>query len=181
MALIVGTDAYVSLTESNTYWSNRNNTTWSSASDANKEKAIREATQYLDGAYEYVGELTDLEQSLAWPRSFSYIQSGNFKNAIFATDVIPQKIKDACCELALDALSARLMPSQDRAGLIKKQKVDVIEVEYMDYAPSQKTFDFVSLLLKGLTVGGKNNIKLGRCYNESFSLRGYGKRSPFVL
>lgn len=164
MALTVGTDTYITVAEADSYWSDRNNSTWSDATTADKEKALREATAFLDGQYDYIGEMTDLDsQILAWPRSGALITQGAYKGRIFDVDEVPQKLKDAQAELALNALSDNLRPVQDRGGNIKREKVDVIEIEYSDFAPSQKTFDFVNLLLRGLTKGGKNQIRLDRC------------------
>lgn len=160
MALVVGTDSYISLSDANTYWSDRNNSTWSAASDADKEKALRESTQFLDGAYSFIGTIATISQRLAWPRSGALVTSGNFQYRQFEIDEIPQQIKDATCELALSALSDRLEPVTD--DVITSVKVDVIEVDFADFAPSQKAFSFVTKLLNGLTTGSQNNVKLVR-------------------
>ena len=162
MALTLGADSYVTLTDANTYWSDRNNSTWSAASDANKEKALREATQYLDGAYEFLGNITSVSQTLAWPRSGVVISEGNFDGVFYQDTDYPKFLTQACNELALDALGARLRPSQERGGKVVKEKVDVIEVEYSEFAPSQRTFDFVTLLLKPIVKGVSGQLKLVR-------------------
>lgn len=160
MALVVGTDAYVDLIYADAYWADRNNDTWSSATNANKEKAIREATQYLDGQYSFIGTITTIDQPLAWPRNAATILSGNFKFRQIQNNEIPTQVKQAACELALDALSARLEPVTD--DVISKVKVDVIEVEYSEYAPSKKAYTFVSKILNGLIEGGANQLNLAR-------------------
>jgi len=162
VAITVGTDTYLTIAAADAYWAARSNATWAAATDAVKEKALIEATQYLDGAYSFIGYLADYEQLLAWPRSDVEVLSGNFRGAYYSSTTIPPQIENATAELALEALSARLAPVQDRGGAIKRQKVDVIEVEYMDFAPSRKTYDFVSMLIKGLTNGSNNNVKLLR-------------------
>ena len=163
MTVTVGTDTYLSVADADTYWSNRNNSEWSAASVADKEKGLREATQYLDGAYSYIGTHPLDTQVLAWPRNSAFVLSGNLKGVRYSSTTIPPQIQDACAELALEALTENLRPSQERAGAIKKEKVDVIEVEYLDFAPSHKTFDFVTLLLKPLVKsGGANQINLIR-------------------
>jgi len=162
MALNVGVNTYLSVADADTYWSDRNNSTWSSASTADKEKALLEATQFIDGAYTFIGTLADEDQTLAWPRAQAYVRSGNFASQLYDIDEIPRQVKDATAELALDALSARLRPSQERGGSVKREKVDVIEVEYSDFAPTHKTFSFVSMILRDITRGSKNNIKLMR-------------------
>ena len=155
MTVTVGIDVYISVADADSYWLARNDATWAAATTAEKEKALREATQYMDGAYVFIGELTSLNQNLAWPRSGAVITSGNFRDKDFDSDVIPQKVEEACAELALEALSARLRPAEDRN--VKREKVDVIEVEYLDFAPTYKTYSFVSMLLKGLVIGGGNS------------------------
>jgi len=161
MTLVVGTDTYLTLAAANTYWSNRNNTVWSAASDAEKEAAMREATQYVDGAFNFIGQQI-ITNTLSWPRDGALVEQGNFAGMVYDNATIPPQVKDAVAELALEALSARLAPSASRGGLIKREKVDVIEVEYMDFAPSGKSYSFVSMLLKPLTKGSKTERKLIR-------------------
>lgn len=155
MAVTLGTDVYITVVAADTYWSNRNDSVWSAGSTANKEKALREATQYIDGAFNFIGtQKTD--NVLAWPRFDVFIHKGNFAGVSYDSDTVPPQIEDACAELALEALSERLVAVESRGGLIKREKVDVIEVEYLDFAPSGKTFSFASMLLKPLTKGSKN-------------------------
>jgi hypothetical protein len=161
MAIVVGTDTYLSVIDADVYWSKKNNATWSNASINSKEAALIEATQYIDGAFEFIGR-QDIENVLAWPRFDVCITSGNFAGINYDSTTIPPQIENACAELALEALSGLLMPSQDRGGMTKKEKVDVIEVEYSEFAPTQKTYDFVALLLKPLIAGGSNSNKLIR-------------------
>ncbi len=163
MTVTVGTNVYLSVADADSYWSARNNSNWAAASTPEKEKALLEATQYIDGAYTFLGTLTSLTQLLAFPRAGLRITEGNFRGAYYDSTVIPPQIQSACAELALEALAANLKPSEARGGAIKKEKIDVIEIEYMDFAPSGKTYTFVSMLLKDLTIGSSNNIKLVRC------------------
>lgn len=159
MSLIVGTNTYVDISEANQYWLDRNNETWSSANEQDKEKALLQATQFIDNAYDFTGwQKTD--NVLAFPRNGVTVVNGNLRGVSYDNETIPPQIISAVCELALEALSGSLRPSQERGGAVKREKVDVIEVEYMDFAPSQKSFDFVTLLLKPLikTVGGQKNL-----------------------
>lgn len=160
MTLTIATNTYITIADANAYFTARGNAVWSAATDAQKEKALLEATQYLDGAYTYIGVLSDLEQPLAWPRTGAVITTGNMRGRDFEADEIPQAIKDAACELAVEAISESLMPVGER--LVKKEKVDVIEVEYVDWSPSQRTYSFVTLLLRGIIRGDMNNINLVR-------------------
>lgn len=161
MTLTVGTNSYISIANADIYWSARNDSVWSAASDAEKEKALIEATQYIDGNYEFIGEYIT-SNTLAWPRNFVYVTHGNFAGKTIDSNTIPQAVKDACCELALEALSARLMAIKDRGGAVKREKVDVVEVEYSDFAPSGKTYNFATSLLKPLLVSAPNMKRLVR-------------------
>lgn len=161
MALVEGTDTYLTLADANTYWANRSNSDWAAATDATKEKALREATQYIDGAFNFIGDQNP-NNVLAWPRYNVFVTQGNFAGISFDSVTIPPQIKNATAELALDALSARLAPSADRGGAIKREKVDVIETEYMDFAPSGKVYSFAAMILKPLTTGSKVVRKLVR-------------------
>lgn len=154
MTVTVGTDVYLSVEDADAYWAARSNDTWSTATTAQKEKALLEATQYIDGAYSFIG-IHKNNNLLAWPRFDVTISKGNFAGQSYNSDTIPPQIETACAELAIEALTARLVESKDRGGAIKREKVDTLEVEYMDWAPSGKTYSFVSLLLKPLTKGSK--------------------------
>lgn len=124
-AIIAGADSYVAVTECDTYHSARGNSAWT-GTDAVKEAALRKAVAYLDGHYRnrLKGVMVDpVNQLLAWPR-YDVVIDG----VTLASDTIPQKLKDAQCELALIALSADLAPNVS-AG-IKREKVDVLETEY---------------------------------------------------
>lgn len=160
MAITVGTDSYLSVADADTYWSNRNNAVWAAADTADKEKALREATQYLDSSYGFIG--TQITTNvLAWPRYDVEVVRGNFAGITYNSTTIPPQIEDATAELALEALSARLNAVKDRGGYVKKTKVDAIEVEYSDFAPSGKTYSFVTGLLKPLLKNGGNSTMKG--------------------
>ena len=133
-AIIAGADSYVAATDCDTYHAARGNTAWT-GTDAVKEYALRKAVAYLDGHYRnrLKGVMVDpINQLLAWPR-YDVVIDG----VILASDTIPQKLKDAQCELALIALSADLAPSVS-AG-IKREKIDVLETEYFAGAPAGTT------------------------------------------
>lgn len=161
MTVTVGTDVYLSIADADLYWSARNNSTWAAATTAAKEKALIEATQYIDGAYSFIGQQNVLN-ALAFPRYDVFIERGNFYGVTYDAVTIPPQIKSACAELALEALSARLVAVKDRGGAVKREKVDVIEVEYLDFAPSGKTFTFVSMILNPLLKNNKAMKGLNR-------------------
>lgn len=142
MAITVGVDTYASIAEADTYFSEQNKTHWT-GSDAAKEGALRQATVYLDSYYKWVGTVASSTQTLGWPRVYAYDSEGRTITGI------PDRVKDATCELALQALTADLVPVQERGGMVKREKVGPIEVEYQNGAPAGKVYDYVSAMLRG--------------------------------
>lgn len=156
MALTVGGDSYLALADADAYWAARNNLDWEAADPADKEKALREATQYLDGRFDWVGTHPGGSQALGWPRLGALDHEGRPLTGI------PEKLGDATAELALEALAGRLLPAEPRGGRTRREKVGVLEIEYQDAAGGGKTYGFVALLLKGLIRGSGHAPKLVR-------------------
>ena len=151
-AIVSGAESYVSASDCDTYHSNRGNTSWSSATTANKEAALRKATAYVDGRYRnrWKGCRVDaLIQPLEWPRAnVPYENNGErvTYQSYLPITTIPQRLKDAVCEAALRALSGELAPDID-ASLVRK-KIDVLEWEYRPGAvPGQQTYQIIDQLL----------------------------------
>jgi hypothetical protein len=78
---------YINLTEANEYFSNRLHAdAWAEASDADKEKALQQATKAID-RQRLNGRKTNPSQPLAFPR--------------YPDTEIPKEVQEACCEEAL--------------------------------------------------------------------------------
>jgi hypothetical protein len=151
---VAGAESYVTVAEADTYWLNRNNATWAAALNPAKEAALREAAQYLDNSYQWLGNRLSPLQPMHWPRS---AYQGNDSEYIAAFS-IPFELKQAQCELALEALSGRLLATLDRGGLTKMEKVGDLEVMYLDNAPGTKKYPFISLLLKNISRGSPGSV-----------------------
>lgn len=88
MALVVGTNSYISVADANTYFEDRLDADeWINADDTVKAKALITATRSIDRE-PLIGKKYSDDQTLQFPR---------------LTDgaSIPQIVKDACCEEAL--------------------------------------------------------------------------------
>jgi len=156
-------NAYDTVANIDAYWSDRNNATWAAASTAEKEAAIIQATAYIDAKFRdrFVGTIQSTSQSLEWPRVSAWDRSGRALNGI------PTAVKSATAELAAAALAEDLVPTDDRADLIKRktEKVGPIEetTEYMDGAPAGRTYSFAEMILSAvLRPGGGGNRRLTR-------------------
>ena len=159
MAIIVETgeivpnaESYVSVAECDLYHANRGNSLWTGI-DSVKESALRKAVAYLDGNYRsrWKGDRVSFgTQALEWPRYNVEVPGGGlFGFAAFnnwlPSDSIPQRLKDAQCELALRALTAEL--AADATGNIKREKVDVLETEYFANSVPKQVYTIVDQLL----------------------------------
>jgi phage gp36-like protein len=157
--IVAGAESYCTVAETTTYHTNRGNTLWT-GTDAVKEAALRKATAYLDGYYRqrFKGQkVYPLTQPLEWPRvgvrvvtdQIYYDVPPSFYDSNYsgflAITTIPQRLKDACCELALRALSGDL--ATDLTAGIKREKIDVIETEYFQGATQGTAYKAVDQLL----------------------------------
>lgn len=156
MSLTVGTDTYVSLANADTYWANHyDSADWDAATDANKEKALRVATQYVDKRYSWIGSHPGTSsQNLAWPRLNAVDKQGRTRTGI------PDEIKDATAWLAQEEIRTGILRSKSRGGAIKNVKAGSVAVEFEDNAPSQPSYDYADLLLSNITKGGRGSIPL---------------------
>lgn len=134
-------NSFVTLAEADTYIEGRlNASTWTSATTDNKNRSLVEATRDLS-ALSYKGDRVNATQALSWPRENAPdpdhpgIDSvGGSTLGDFASNIIPQRVKDATCELAFQFIKAgttdvaALDPTQ---GIISKT-VDVLSTTYAE-------------------------------------------------
>lgn len=157
-SIVSGAVTFISATDADAYFTARSNTAWAAASTSAKEAALVKATDYLCGL-SWDGTTVDSAQPLCWPRSGMYDRDGW---AISST-VVPEAVKRACCELALEALSKDLNPALDRGGRVSSVSVPgAVSVTYQEGAPAGKTRPTVDALLAGL-VQNAYTVSLGRC------------------
>ena len=95
----VDSNSYCDLTFANSYFTDRNNSAWV-GTDPVKQAALIQATDYIELRFSnlFYGDKKVEEQALSFPRI----------NADFSE--MPVALKKACCEYALRALSAQLLP-----------------------------------------------------------------------
>lgn len=152
-------NSYVAVADCDTYHSDRGNAAWT-GSDAVKQAALIKATDYVEQTFgeRWQGKQNDVPQALKWPR-YSVIVDGIYLDS----DEIPQRLKDAVCVLALEALTADLNPALARGGAIQSEKVDVIETVYMSGASARTVRPAVEGLLAPLFGAGSGfNVKAVR-------------------
>lgn len=134
-------NSYCTLVEARAFYSaNRYATAAGLSDDTILTQLLVEATTLLDEHFEWVGYVVTQTQNLLWPRvgGLNDIALGNFGGGVvglngylLATDVVPQKVKDATAEFARHLLIRDLtadnpLTTQD----IKEIRVASIQVKF---------------------------------------------------
>jgi len=146
---LAASDSYVSLADFETFIANRNITT--TATDAAKEAALREATSFVDAGYLFPSTPLLAAQALSFPRFSQYYIEGKL------IDIgVPAKLEEAVCLLANEALSGSLTPMDDTSAIKRiREKVDVIEEE-TEYAGAKGARKFIAVDRLLAQIGGNN-------------------------
>jgi hypothetical protein len=158
MALTIETGAGVA--NANSYISVVNAQTWVTARGLGvtvTEALLLRAMDYLESKRaEYQGYKTDSDQALQWPRDDVYLDGAEIES-----DVIPQELISAQCQLACDAYSMDLLPSGDGREVVKESTImGLVAKEYSPGSggaarPHLRAADaFLAPLLKSALGGG---------------------------
>lgn len=178
--IVAGANAYASLTDLDTYHEERLNTAWTDASDEAKEAAMLRATAGMESHYRdrWIGyksnhNSVNAPQLTAWPRKADKEES--LANGYVLADMtklvdndgieigvneipalVVQAYKEICLiEITEPFVSVRL----SRDDMLKYQRVDVIEQEWLRNAPAVTSFPHIDALLSGLASTAP--VKLG--------------------
>ena len=139
MAVItVGTNSYVTEAELATYASDRG----IAITTVDTTILLIKAMDYLE-TRNFIGTKTETTQALQWPRE---VCTGVLYCSIDNT-VVPTDIKSAqlIASLIIDS-GSDIQSTVERA--VKREKVDVLEVEYMDNASASKQYTKLNDILR---------------------------------
>jgi hypothetical protein len=157
--IVTDANSYVTVAFADAYHNARGNSAWT-GTDAVKESALIRATDYIEQVYSgrWIGHQQSDNQDLSWPRTFlhPFLSSNDYH----VSGQIPKSLKQAVCVLALESFTDELNPVRDRA--IRREKVDVIEVEYMDNARNGKSRPAIDGLLRPYLNGTALNGQVVR-------------------
>jgi hypothetical protein len=117
-----------------------------------QSELLIQAMDYLE-SLDYIGLKYSRDQALQWPRSDVYIDG-----YYIAATTIPTELKNAQMQIAM-SIDAGNGPNDVIPRRVKRQEVDVLEVEYADNAPAQDVDPKVHLWLKKLIKGGAYGFK----------------------
>lgn len=134
---------YGTVAAADVYHTARANTAWA-GDDVAKQAALVRASAYIDGKYQQQNNCGRWEsmfsgaktggraQELQWPRTGATDNEG----AVIAPDEVPSEIERATFEAAIRELTSpgSLSPDYVASEAIKRQKVDVLEIEYQTAA-----------------------------------------------
>ena len=114
-------NSYATLTESNSYMETvrpSDEVTWLKESEPTRERLLMLATRIIDNHFVFIGIKKDTSQSLQWPRSNVPVD-GFFAGYVRSLDseTVPQFVKDATSQLALELVSKDVLSSADGEGL----------------------------------------------------------------
>lgn len=131
---VANANSYVSLDFANEYMRNTGKTEWASKTEDEKKSFLINATKYIDRTYSKIGwkgqKKYHRRQSLCFPRVELFDKDGDEVLGI------PKELMEAVCEAGYIAISTSLFDVKDASGTVKRQKVDVLEVEYYSEADS---------------------------------------------
>lgn len=148
-------DVYAAVATVDAYATARALTAWTGETPA-KEAAIKEATIYLDTSYQWKGHIELEAQALAWPREGVTDREGR------EIAGLPQRVIDACCELAVMKITAALVTSQTSAE-IQSVQAGSVAVTYVNgnRVREAERFTWVDRLLTGLHSGRAGGVNVG--------------------
>lgn len=150
MAFVVETGAglsnansYASVSAADSYVADRGITGWTSLTQIVKEQSLVKATDYLEATYRgaWKGNRVSETQSLSWPRYNVIVDGFNFP-----ANVVPTLVINACIEMALRASLGETLLA-DQGQRVKREKIDVIEVEYQDYSDPTQRYPLVNRMV----------------------------------
>jgi hypothetical protein len=167
MALTVGTDTYISLADADTYLSAHYITTdsklvaWNALTDANCEILLRKAAQILERT-PVVGIKVSDTQTMQFPRAIPTTVWRNmlrveniniqFRDRYYIQTEVPDAVKYAQCEIAIDLVSPSDRVKLQREG-VKSFSIDGLSESYGSGRMSRLPFE-AKELLKPYALGG---------------------------
>lgn len=148
MTVTVGVDSYIDEAELIAYASFRGVTL-----EGDPSVLLIKAMDYLE-TQNFIGYKTDSAQPLQWPRTNAYIDG-----VLIDPDTVPKEVKDAQAIIAM-SVDAGYDPLATYGPAVKREKVDVIEIEYKDSASATDYSPAITRALDKITTGSGGQIEL---------------------
>ena len=158
-------ESLCSVSFADTYHALRGADPWATLPTAEKEQALRRASDHFEAMYasRWAGRRVNETQALSWPRyqvPRKDTGGGRLYPAFYPSDSVPLQVQNAFAELALKAAGGELAPDVGR--LKASVKVGPIETTYVAGSSPSVRFRLVASLLQPFFSGGGMNIRLVR-------------------
>lgn len=155
---VTGAESYASVAQFDTYHTNRGNTLAATLLTAEKEQALRRATDFMEQRYRlaWKGYRKYSTQSLSFPRELVYIEKQANIDTLLSDIIVPNEVINACIELAFRGSAGDLLP--DVTDVIAEETIGPITTKYdrrKPISPSYKAID--AMLAPYLKNGGMNS------------------------
>lgn len=156
-SVVSGADSYLSVDDADVYFSKHSSPVeWTEATTAQKEAALRYATQWLDINFTWESDIYSTAQTLDWPRVAFYDDDDR---TIGGVNNMPQALLDATAEMALEYLKGSFV--EGSTG-IKRERIGSAEVEYAGSSGGQRSYGYVTRLLHKLGRSKATQVTLRR-------------------
>jgi hypothetical protein len=140
---VANANSYASVSAADSYVADRGIAGWTALSSTIKQQSLVNATDYLEATYRsaWKGNRVSETQSLSWPRFNVIVDGFNFPS-----NVVPTQVVNACIEMAIRASVGETLLA-DQGQRVRREKIDVIEVEYQDYSDPTQRYPFVNRMV----------------------------------
>jgi hypothetical protein len=150
-------ESYIAVVDADTRHSNLGNIAWAALVTADKESALRRATQFMLQSYRtrWTGFRNTRLQALDWPRYYVMVDGWPVP-----ANSVPADVANVCADLALRAATGDLSPDLER-GIIM-ERVGSLETQYDRYSPQAKRFAAIESALAPYLKGSPAMASLVR-------------------
>ena len=142
-------NSYADVDYADSYFLDRNNTTWSALAKAQKEALLILGTDYIETTYygSFRGVALVDTQALQFPRV-----------DVYGLEINYDRVKKAVCELAIRANDGDLNKDIDRQAI--EETVDVITIKYSASSDPKTRYPLIATLLTPLLSNGKSGVNI---------------------
>ncbi len=147
-------ESYISVSDTDAYFSARGMTIWGNVTQTEKEEALRRATDFMTSEYRvlWTGLRASVTQSLDWPRT--KVVMGDFSGCtqLYPNNVVPMEVRKACAELALRATMGPL--KDDTTQVLIEDTIGPITKKYDPKSSQNKKYPQVFDMIKAYFSNG---------------------------
>ena len=147
-------ESLISVAAADTYFSNRGNATWAALTTAQKESALRKASDYMLATYKdmWAGNPMTQTQALDWPRDMVPKRTAMTTTTSYWDNAsVPTIVANAAAELAVRASADDLLA--DQARTTKRETVGPITIEYDGGSSQTVRYPIIDGMLKQFFKG----------------------------